>query len=366
VSETVMRAPCSARILVVDDSDVNLRLMRRILQGAGYLDVRTIDDGSKVLSNFDEFNPDLLLLDLHMPGKDGFEVLKDLQPAMSAGYLPVLMLTGDLSPATKRHALALGAKDFLSKPFDTAEVVLRIQNLLETRFLYLSMETRVRERTSDLERAQVEILERLARAAEIRDDDTGRHTQRVGDLSARLAEAAGLRANTVELIRRAAPLHDVGKIGIPDKILRKPGKLTVDEMTLMQTHTTIGAEILSGGQSELVMMAERIALSHHEWWNGGGYPQNIAAMDIPIEARIVGLADFIDALSHHRPYREAWPMEKVLSEVKSRSGTHFDPRLVETLISSGVYRGISLTPVSGLPLVRDEQAARVRKLAIHK
>ena len=358
MSEFVLRSASSARILVVDDTEMNLRLMRRILGGAGYSDVRTLSDGSEVLASFADFNPDLILLDLHMPGKDGFEVLKDLQPAMNASYLPVLMLTGDLSPEAKRHALALGAKDFLGKPFDTAEVVLRIQNLLETRFLYLSMETRVRERTADLEQSQIEILERLARAAEIRDDDTGRHTQRVGELSARLASAAGLSATVVDLIRRAAPLHDVGKIGIPDDILRKPGKLTRTEMAVMRTHTTIGAQILSGGQSELVGMAERIALSHHEWWNGEGYPYNFAGPDIPIEARIVGLADFIDALSHNRPYREAWPIERVLEEVKTRSGTHFDPQLVEQLMSSGAHRRISLTPPAGTQAVRDDRGQK--------
>jgi putative two-component system response regulator len=291
-----------------------------------------------------------------MPGKDGFEVLKDLQPAMGAAFLPVLMLTGDLNPETKRQALALGAKDFLQKPFDTAEVVLRIQNLLETRFLYLSLDTRVRERTADLEQSQIEILARLARAAEMRDDDTGRHTQRVGELSARLAEALGLSSSFVELIRCAAPLHDVGKIGIPDSILRKPGRLSPEEMDVMRTHTTIGAEMLSGGQSELVGMAERIALSHHEWWNGGGYPHMIAEEEIPIEARIVGLADFIDALSHRRPYRDPWPLEKVVGEVETRSGTHFDPQLVEKLIVSGVYRRISITPPAPSAMTREAES----------
>lgn len=367
MNEFVMRSPASARILVVDDTEMNLRLMRRILQGAGYSDIRTAPDGNDILAVFVEFHPDLILLDLHMPGKDGFEVLRDLQPAMNAGYLPVLMLTGDLSAETKHRALALGAKDFLVKPFDTAEVVLRIQNLLETRFLYLSLDTRVRERTADLEQSQYEILERLARAAEIRDDDTGRHTQRVGELSAKLAAAAGLPSRVVALIRHASPLHDVGKIGIPDAILRKPGNLTKNEMAVMRTHTTIGAQILSGGQSELVSMAERIALGHHEWWNGGGYPHEISGADIPIEARIVGLADFIDALSHHRPYREAWPMHRVLEEVKVRSGTHFDPNLVEKLISSGAYRRVSITPATPTPPVKNAQvqgiSERIRRFS---
>jgi putative two-component system response regulator len=367
VTEQEIRPASSARILVVDDTEINLRLMRRILQHAGYTDIRTLLDGSEVLDTLDEFDPDLVLLDLHMPGKDGFDVLKDLQPRMSRAYLPVLMLTGDLSPQTKRQALALGAKDFLSKPFDTAEVVLRIQNLLETRFLYLSMEVRVRARTADLEQSQIEILERLARAAEIRDDDTGRHTQRVAELSAKLAEAAGLDSRFVDLVRRASPLHDVGKIGIPDNILRKPGKLTPKEMALMETHTTIGAQILSGGQSELVTIAERIAMSHHEWWNGAGYPEKIAGERIPIEARIVGIADFVDALSHDRPYRRAWPIEKVLDELESRKGTHFDPKLVETMITSRAYRRVSVTPPSSVRVVvapvRTAQPDRIRKFS---
>ncbi len=339
--------------MVVDDAEMNLRLMRRILATAGYQNVLTLSDPGRVRDACAEFNPDLILLDLHMPGKDGFEILQELEPAMRSGYLPVLMLTGDLSPEAKRLALALGAKDFLWKPFDTTEVVLRIQNLLETRLLYVSMEARVRDRTLDLERSQIEILERLARAAEMRDDDTGRHTQRVGDLSARIAAAMGMQAEIVELLRKAAPLHDVGKIGIPDAILRKPGKLTAEEMEIMRSHTVIGAEILSGGQSSLMMTAEIIALSHHEWWNGEGYPHQLAGAEISIEARIVGLADFVDALSHRRLYRERWPMKQVLEEVERRGGTHFDPDLVKVLVSSACYRHIAITPSGGVMRIAD-------------
>lgn len=338
----------SARILVIDDAEMNLRLMRRILASAGYLNVMTLDNPARATDVVSSFDPDLILLDLHMPGKDGFEVLRDLEPAMRAGYLPVLMLTGDLSPDSKRLALSLGAKDFLWKPFDTTEVVLRIQNLLETRILYLSMEGRVASRTLELERSQIEIIERLARAAELRDDDTGQHTQRVGRLSARIAEAMGMPAEKVEVIRKAAPLHDVGKIGIPDEILRKPGELTHGEMEIMRSHTVIGAQILSGGQSALMMTAEIIALSHHEWWNGGGYPDRLARDEISIEARIVGLADFVDAVSHRRPYRDSWPMQQVLEEVQRRSGTHFDPDLVTTLISARCYRQVVVTPPGGV------------------
>lgn len=333
----------SARILVVDDTDANLRLMTRILTKAGYSNIQTTDKSEFVVAMVDEFDPDLILLDLHMPGVDGFEVLERLGPAIGAGFLPVLILSGDLTSESKRRALSLGAKDFLSKPFDNVEVILRIKNLLETRFLHLSMEERIKDRTAELEQSRIEILERLARAAAIHDDDTGRHTQRVGDLSADIARDFGLSNATIELIRRAAPLHDVGKIGIPDAILRKPGNLTEEEMAIMRSHTVIGAELLSGGQSELMLMAERVALSHHEWWDGTGYPEGRKSTDIPVEAAIVALADFADALSHRRPYRAAWPMTDILREIKKRSGTQFDPRLVEILIAGTYFSRLTRT-----------------------
>jgi putative two-component system response regulator len=224
--------------------------------------------------------------------------------------------------------------------------------MLETRFLYRALEkqngaleVRVRERTRELDDSQLEIVQRLARAGEIRDDATGRHTQRVGDLSALLAEALGAGTRFVDLIRRAAPLHDVGKIGIPDNILLKAGKLTEQEIAIVQSHTSIGARILSGGHSELVKMAERIALSHHERWSGRGYPHRLAGEDIPFEARIVGLADFIDALTHSRPYRAAWPLDSVLSEVRRESGKHFDPVIVGALLESRCYEPAATSPV---------------------
>ncbi len=335
----------SPRLLVVDDEEANVRLLQRILERAGYTDVKATTDPREVESVVNEFNPDLLLLDLHMPYIDGFGVLQRLAPLLNgAGDLSVLMLTGDATPEAKRNALSLGAKDFVAKPFDAGEVLLRIRNMLETRFLYRALEkqngaleTRVKERTRELDDSQLEIVERLARAGEIRDDATGRHTQRVGDLSALLAEALGAGTRFVDLIRRAAPLHDVGKIGIPDSILLKAGKLTEREIVIVQSHTLIGARILSGGHSELVKMAERIALSHHERWNGRGYPNRLAGEDIPFEARIVGLADFIDALMHNRPYRAAWPLEAVLSEVRHESGKHFDPVIVGALLESRCY-----------------------------
>lgn len=285
------REHASARVLLVDDEDTNIRLLRRILGRAGYERVESTSDSRDVLPIFADFEPDIILLDLHMPERSGFEVLDDLSGVISTqSFLPVLMLTGDASSDAKRGALSRGAKDFLAKPFDATEVLLRVRNLVETRLLYRSLENqnllleaRVDERTRDLRQSQTEILERLSRTAEMRDDDTGQHIMRVAELSCRLAKAAGLPQRMVDLIRLSAPLHDLGKVGIADSILRKPGPLTPDEMAIMRTHTTLGAGLLAGGDSELILMAERIALEHHEWWNGAGYPSGKVGTKIPIE-----------------------------------------------------------------------------------
>jgi putative two-component system response regulator len=258
-------------------------------------------------------------------------------------FLPVVILTGESTPETKRRALALGAKDFLAKPFDVVEVLLRIRNLLQIRFLHRTLanhnhvlEQRVEERSRELASAQLEVLERLARAAECRDDDTGEHTRRVGDLSARLAEKLQLDFPTVTMIRQAAVLHDIGKVGIPDAVLLNPGKLTPSEFEVMKRHTVLGADILSGSGSPLIQMAERIALTHHERWDGLGYPQRLACEAIPLESRLVAVADVFDALTHARPYRPAWPMSPVNAEIAAQSGAQFDPRVVEAFFDLGV------------------------------
>ena len=341
-SVALVRADVSreARILVIDDHQANIEALKRILRSAGFVSVNSATDPMVGVSLVQTWSPDLILLDFHMPRLDGFGVLDAIRPQLNGSYLPVLMLTADSSDDTKRRALAGGAKDFLTKPFDATEVVLRIDNLLEMRSLYTTirsqnemLEQRVAERTGELEQAQVEILQRLAAAAEFRDDDTGEHTQRVGHLAALLATELGLSAGHVDLIHSAAPLHDVGKIGIPDSILLKAGRLTQEERRIMRTHATIGAAMLAGGHSALVQMAERIARSHHEQWDGNGYPDGLARERIPIEARIVAVADFLDALTHRRPYRPAWPMEKTVAAIVEARGYHFDPAVVDALIA---------------------------------
>ena len=330
----------TARILIVDDQPSNVMLLEGILQEEDFTSYRSISDSREVLSAFIDFLPDLILLDLQMPYLDGFAVIKQLRACIASGdFLPILVLTADITSDTKRRALSEGAMDFLTKPFDAMEVVLRIKNLLQTRALHLQLQEqnelldqKVRERTAELEATQVEILERLALAAEYRDDDTGEHTKRVGKTAARIAEALGWSPAEVELIRRAAPLHDVGKIAIPDSILLKPGKLTPEEFERMKTHSVIGAKMLSGGQFPLLQLAEQIALTHHERWDGTGY-LGLHEENIPMAGRIVTVADVFDALTSERPYKKAWPPNEAIEEIKRQSGRQFDPCVVEGFLN---------------------------------
>lgn len=335
---TLARHP-EARILIVDDQPENLRLLERLLERAGYAHVRTLADSREAVGAVLDWRPHLILLDLVMPSLDGFQVMSALEPHRRDTYLPILVLTGDQRVEAKHRALSSGAADFVDKPFDMVEVLLRIDNLLQIRFLQASLrdqnaflEEKVRERTSELEAARLEVLERLAQAAEYRDDATGEHTRRVGVLAARVAERMGLEWQTVDHLRRAAPLHDVGKIAIPDAVLLKPGRLTEAEFERMKTHTTVGARLLGGGRSELMQMAETVALSHHERWDGLGYPDGIAGEAIPLPARIVAVVDRFDALSHDRPYRPAWPAERVRQQIADWGGTQLDPRVVEIFL----------------------------------
>jgi len=303
----------NARILIVDDEPANVDLLRRLLERAGFSRIESTNDSREAADLYVKFRPDLILVDLHMPHRDGLEVMDELNQIAEASYLPILMLTGDDTQEAKREALSRGAKDFLNKPFHSDEVLLRIGTLLETRFLYLQiqsqnqiLEAKVRDRTRELEAAQIEIIERLARAAEFRDDNTGQHTERVGQMAALIARQIGLSDTQVSLIRRAAPLHDVGKIGIPDSVLLKLGKLTPEEFGLVKTHTSIGARILSGSRFTILRLAEEIAYNHHERWDGDGY-NGASGSDIPLAGRIVAVADVFDALTTERPYRKALP-----------------------------------------------------------
>lgn len=325
------------RILAVDDEESNLLLVRRILEREGYTRVEVTTEPSRVPGMFVELRPDLVLLDLQMPGMDGFELMDRLGPLTDNGSgVPFLVLTADATDETRRRALSVGARDFLTKPLDRIELLLRVRNLLQVKQLQdrlreqnADLEDKVAERTRDLDQSRLEVLERLALAAEYRDDDTQEHAWRIGRIGALVAVALGLPEAEVELIARAAPLHDVGKIGIPDAILLKPGRLTDEEFEVIKTHPRIGAEILTGSRSPLLRLAERIALTHHERWDGGGYPRGLSGEEIPIAGRIVAVADVFDALTHERPYKHAWTVEKAVAEILGQVGRHFDPCVVD-------------------------------------
>lgn len=329
------------RILAVDDEESNVLLLRRMLEREGYTRVQTTTDPLCAVQLFVDARPALVLLDLHMPRMDGFELMNRLAPlAGGRGGVPFLVLTADATPETKRRALSVGARDFVSKPFCQSELLLRVHNLLEAQQLHArlreqnsSLEAQVSARTRDLERARSEMLSRLALAAEYRDDETQEHAWRIGRSCGLLARALGLGDREAELIAHAAPLHDVGKIGLPDAILLKPGKLTDAEFQRVKMHTIIGAEILSGSQSPLLQLAEQIALSHHERWDGFGYPQQRRGEEIPLAGRIVAVADVFDALTHERPYKRAWPVEHAVAEILSQKARQFDPRVIDVFAS---------------------------------
>ena len=353
-----------AKILIADDGEANVALLDDVLRGAGYTEIISTTNSSEVVALCSANSPDLVLLDLHMPHPDGYEVMERLAPLIESCWFPILVLTADVTPAARERALSSGAKDFVTKPFDVVEVLLRIKNLLEVRFLQLelrkqnsTLERRVYDRTEELHAARLDALERLAVAAEYRDDDTREHTRRVGQTSALIARALGFSEDEIELIRIASPLHDVGKIGIPDRILLKPGKLTSDEFERMKEHVCIGRSIVSGGDTPVLQMAEQIILAHHEWWNGNGYPDGLEGSEIPIAGRIVAVADVFDALTHDRPYKEAWTIEAALDEIRTLGGRQFDPRVVEAFETLDHRKLHSLVDVASPPVAIASAAA---------
>jgi putative two-component system response regulator len=329
-----------SRILVLDDDPSSIEFLEHVFATDGSDAVLLPSDGRDAAARLDEIAPDLIILDLRLPGFDALDFMERVREWVGdKAYVPVLVVTGDAANEPRRAALAAGAADFLLKPLSPGEVRLRVRNLLHIRFLHAELrlhnaelEGRVTERTAALDQARRDTLDRLARAAEYRDDQTGRHTQRVGRLAARLAEELDRKEEEVELIRRAAPLHDIGKIGVPDSILLKDGPLSAEERALMKKHTEIGARILAGSDDPLLRLAEEIALTHHERWDGAGYPRRLNGEEIPLSGRIVMVADVFDSLTHVRPYKRAWTVREALEEIRANAGRQFDPRVVEALL----------------------------------
>ena len=328
-----------SKILVVDDEKSNAKLLEYLLLRNGYRSVRWTTDPREALQKYQEFCPDLVLLDLEMPHMDGIEVMEKLQEIERETYPSIIVITANNTDEVKIRSLASGAMDFLAKPFNGVEVIARIKNILNARQFHKRvnddneiMDQKIRERTRELSDSRLEVVQRLSRAAECRDNETGMHVFRMSRYSYLLAEVIGLSSNQCELLQHASPMHDIGKIGIPDSILLKPGKLGSTEWEIMKSHTEIGGKILSGSGSKLLQMAESIAYTHHEKWDGSGYPHGLKGEDIPLEGRIVAICDVFDALTSGRPNKKALPVGKAVQELKDNSGSYFDPFLVNKFI----------------------------------
>jgi len=319
----------TGRILIVEDDESLLRLLERILHNAGFTDLRSLTDPRQTLPVFREWNPDLVLMDLQMPHLDGISVMQQLRGRMASdAFVPILLMTGDAAPDTRDRALAAGASDFLRKPFEATEVVLRIRNLIALRMTQRLLVEAVARSEAQVHAIRLEMIERLTLAAEYRDSEDGRHPVRVGELAGAIAREMGLNAIDAENIRLAAPLHDVGMIGVPDSVVSKQGSLSLEELDQIKAHTSIGACILANSDSPLLQLAEEIALYHHEAWDGSGYTPGLSGASIPVAARIVAVADSYHAMIRERPYQNAHSHEEVLTWIESQSGTRFDPDVV--------------------------------------
>lgn len=334
-------------ILIVDDMDRNLRLLEGFLTPLGYR-VNLARDGWEALEKVRRHPPDVILLDVLLPGLNGFKVVEQLKEDEETRIIPVVMVTTLSGREERVKALAAGADDFLSRPVNWAELQARVQALLKVKAhndrmkdYQQSLEAEVTQHTEALRlayesirRASLDTIHRLARAAEYRDEGTGAHIRRMSHYAATVARQMGQSERMVESLLYAAPMHDVGKISVPDHILLKPGKLDPDEWAIMKAHTTIGGRILAESEAELIQLAEVIALTHHERWDGRGYPKGLKGTAIPLAGRITAIADVFDALTSDRPYRKALALEQAFDILKTGRGSHFDPDVVEAFFAA--------------------------------
>ena len=330
-----------SNILICDDSVSNVMMLRALLVSEGFNRVTGITDPEKVVPMLQESGFDLLVLDIEMPILDGFGVMETIENSSLKNKPTILVVTGSQKVETRNRALQSGAQDFINKPLDEIEAVLRVRNLLVAHTAFKSkinrvsaLEKKIEARTLELSEANQFLINSMALIAEFKDKETGKHVLRVGQYARILAEVYGLAPEICYLIEKAAPLHDLGKIAIPDSILLKPGPLDEAERIIMDSHSKIGADILCSRTSMLVSMASAIALSHHERWDGAGYPSGLAGESIPVEGRITTIADVFDALTTVRPYKEAWTVNQAVEHLEQGAGHHFDPTLVALFVEN--------------------------------
>ena len=323
------------RICVIDDELVSLNVISAVLKRTDDHVVERFSSATQALVRCRETTFDMVLVDYQMPDINGVKCVKKLRGMPGYQFVPIIMLTADEDRALRLEAINAGATDFLNKPFDPEELRVRVRNLLALRQAQLALLDRAEHLDFEVQRATLqlrareeELIWRLSRAIEMRDNATGKHISRVAITSELIAQHMGLSKEFCRTIYLASPLHDAGKIGINDVILHKPGKLTDDERKIIQTHTQVGSDILSDGESDLIKMAHEIALSHHEKWDGTGYGHGLSGQDIPLSARIVAVADVFDALCSARSYKPAWTFEDAFDEILRQSGHHFDPSCV--------------------------------------
>ncbi|QEP44572.1 response regulator [Ectothiorhodospiraceae bacterium BW-2] len=322
----------SSKILVVDDESRNLHLLRQILKDQYTL--MFAKSGSEAIHNALEQQPDLILLDVMMPEMDGFTVCDRLKHDHRTSEIGIIFVTALDDIGDEARGFELGAVDYITKPLRPAIVRRRVETHLALLQQQQQCRQQLRNQHHELRDTRFKSLIMLGKAAEFKDNETGMHVQRMSRYSELLARVSGWNSDSCELMLNAAAMHDIGKIGIPDHILQKPGRLTAEEFAVIQEHPQIGAEIIEqvGSDSELFAMAKNIALTHHEKWNGKGYPRQLAAEAIPLEGRIVAVADVFDALTTRRPYKEPWPLEKAVELLQDQAGEHFDPQLVKRLL----------------------------------
>jgi putative two-component system response regulator len=347
-----------SKVMIVDDEPLNIKVLRRLLELEGFTNFCTTTESPTAISLIRQEQPDIVLLDLMMPYVSGLDILAEVRADAELSFVPILILTAVTDRETRIRAVELGATDFLNKPIDASELLPRVRNVLavksfqdQLRNYNNDLELAVRQQTAELEKSHRDLVRCLAQAAEYRDDDTGHHVLRVGRYARLIGEALGFDSKTLDTLEQAALLHDIGKIGIPDAVLLKPGKLTEDEFAVMQKHANfgkrilarcsadeessirrhaeVGARILEVGTSQLLDMARTIAITHHERWDGTGYPLGLKGKDIPLVGRIVAAADVFDALSSRRCYKEPFPLDKCFEIMREQRGQQFDPDVLD-------------------------------------